>query len=237
MVDASVYTTTGASGQWNYYEVSAAAPEGSTHATVLLTSGAGKGDAYFDQVTLTAGGTTEIAPEEFNGTWNLLYSEDPRLDFDKVGLDAIKAFSTSTAMSAYGYSGAGALNKLLTAADKYAEETELSLTYLGTTTIVFPLHPVLEVKVTTEIDAAHNELLHILVNQGALALLAYLAVLVRALLCWWKNRQELYRLMCGAAVLFYLLQSLFGISSPVSAPFFWMALGCLMSDSKQENLK
>ena len=99
------------------------------------------------------------------------------------------------------------------------------------------LHPVLGVEVTTEIDAAHNELLHILVNQGALALLAYLAVLVRALLCWWKNRQELYRLMCGAAVLFYLLQSLFGISSPVSAPFFWMALGCLMSDSKQENLK
>ena len=90
----------------------------------------------------------------------------------------------------------------------------------------------LQTTVVTKIDAAHNELLHILVNQGAFALLAYLAIVGQALYRWVAVRDDLCGLVCGGAVLFYFLQSMFSISSSITAPYFWMALGCLLTESE-----
>jgi len=98
-------------------------------------------------------------------------------------------------------------------------------------------HETLETTIVTQIDAAHNEFLHIIVNQGILGLLAYLMIIVQTMCDWVRNRDNLCCLMCGAAVVFYLLQSVFGISSPISAPYFWMAIGCLKAAAMQKDAK
>lgn len=80
--------------------------------------------------------------------------------------------------------------------------------------------------ITTVIDAAHNEFLNILVNQGALSLLSYLAVLLLSVLVWIRSNDHA-RGIAGAAVLFYCIQSFFGISMCLTAPYFWISLGIL----------
>ena len=82
--------------------------------------------------------------------------------------------------------------------------------------------------IRSSIDDAHNIYLNILVNQGLPALLFYLAMLGRAAAGWLRaaaGRPAV--LLCGGAVLGYSIQAFFGISSPVSAPYFWIALGLL----------
>lgn len=84
--------------------------------------------------------------------------------------------------------------------------------------------------IRSSIDDAHNEYLNILVNQGLLALLCYLAMLGRAAVKWARAAiQDPAAAICGGAVLGYCIQAFFGITSPISAPYFWIALALLTS--------
>lgn len=77
------------------------------------------------------------------------------------------------------------------------------------------------------IDAAHNEYLNILVNQGVLALAAYLTAIFTSMVSWWKNPEDDAKVVAGAAALFYLIQAFFGISMCITAPYLWIALAIL----------
>ena len=83
--------------------------------------------------------------------------------------------------------------------------------------------------VVSLIDSAHNEYLNILFHQGVFALLAYLGLLVSALIGWIRHaptRPAAAILGCG--VLCYCIQALFGISQVITTPFFWVALALLV---------
>ena len=87
----------------------------------------------------------------------------------------------------------------------------------------------LGILIRSSVDAAHNEYLNILVNQGLLALAAYLGALVAAAVRWVRTAAEKpASAICGGAVLGYCVQAFFGISSPISAPYLWLALGFLI---------
>lgn len=81
--------------------------------------------------------------------------------------------------------------------------------------------------ITSSIDVAHNEYLNILVNQGLLSLLPYLAAIGFSLYVWWKNADDDVVCIGGAALLFYCIHAFFGISMCMSAPCFWIALAVL----------
>lgn len=73
------------------------------------------------------------------------------------------------------------------------------------------------------IDTAHNEYLNILVNEGALALAAYLGALLWSFVVFLrKNAEDSAVAICGAAVLGYCIQAFFGIRMSITAPFFWI---------------
>lgn len=86
----------------------------------------------------------------------------------------------------------------------------------------------LGIEVITHIDAAHNELLNILVNQGLPALLCYLAMLIWAAFRWWKDAESDRCAICGAAAAAYVVQSFFGISMFLCAPYFWLVMAPLL---------
>lgn len=91
----------------------------------------------------------------------------------------------------------------------------------------------LGVLIRSTIDNAHNEYLNILVNQGLPALLLYLAALCSAAVPWLKHGHgNPAAAVCGSAVLGYCVQAFFGVSSPISAPYFWLALGLLTASMK-----
>jgi len=75
--------------------------------------------------------------------------------------------------------------------------------------------------VVVGIDAAHNEYLHLLVTNGLLALLAYLGALFFAAINWFRSPDNPLLAVAGAGMLFYCIQAFFGISTPITAPFFW----------------
>lgn len=82
--------------------------------------------------------------------------------------------------------------------------------------------------IRSSIDNAHNEYLNILVNQGLAALVCYLALLARSGAGWLRTAgRDPAAALWGGAVLGYCIQAFFGISSPISAPYFWIALGLL----------
>lgn len=87
----------------------------------------------------------------------------------------------------------------------------------------------LGVLIRSEVDAAHNEYLNILVNQGLLSLLFYLALLLSAARNWFlRGPEDPVAAVCGSAAACYGIQAFFGISSPAAAPFFWIALAPLL---------
>ena len=82
--------------------------------------------------------------------------------------------------------------------------------------------------IQTGIDAAHNEYLNILANQGVFALLFWLGTLIcSAVRFVCRGGQEMHVLICGSAVLGYCVQAFFGISMCISAPFFVLAWALL----------
>jgi len=82
--------------------------------------------------------------------------------------------------------------------------------------------------ITARIDAAHNEYLQILACGGILSLVCYLGALLHAAARWFVSPGNKLSAVAGAGALFYCIQAFFGISSCVSAPFFWTALAFLM---------
>lgn len=76
--------------------------------------------------------------------------------------------------------------------------------------------------VPSEVTAAHNEYLHVLVDQGAFALLAYFALGAAALIrCFCAARSPRYAIL-GAALLCYAAAAWFSISTCITAPYVWM---------------
>ncbi|MBE7004379.1 MAG: O-antigen ligase family protein [Ruminococcaceae bacterium] len=82
----------------------------------------------------------------------------------------------------------------------------------------------------SDITAAHNEYLNILVNQGAFALAAYLALLALALVRCFRRAEEPRYAVCGVALLCYAAMAMFSISSCITAPFVWMLLAYAQDD-------
>ena len=94
----------------------------------------------------------------------------------------------------------------------------------------------LDLLIHSSIDTAHNEYLNILVNQGAIALAFYLAALAASAVRWVRHSTENPVVaISGCAILGYCIQAFFGISSPISTPFFWMALAFLNPMQGKEN--
>lgn len=83
------------------------------------------------------------------------------------------------------------------------------------------------------IDTAHNEYLNILVNEGALALGAYLGALVLSFIVFLKNSpKNPGAAICGAGMLGYLIQAFFGMRMCITAPFFWLFWGLLLASTR-----
>ena len=98
----------------------------------------------------------------------------------------------------------------------------------------------LGILIHSSIDAAHNEYLNILVNQGAIALLLYLVALAVSAVKWVRySTKDPVVAICGSAILGYCIQAFFGISSPISTPYFWMALAFLnrMQDKRGPSIE
>ena len=87
----------------------------------------------------------------------------------------------------------------------------------------------------TNIDAAHNELLHILATGGVLSLGAYLGGVIIAMVNWFRRPEHKLSAVAGAGVLLYMIQGLFGISQFLTAIFFWACLGVLLSTQVIDN--
>lgn len=79
------------------------------------------------------------------------------------------------------------------------------------------------------IDTAHSEYLNIFVCQGLFALAAYLGALACGFFTAVRNRRRLWPAACGAAVFSYAVQACFGFSMYITAPYFWIFLGFLMT--------
>ena len=79
--------------------------------------------------------------------------------------------------------------------------------------------------VVAQIDAAHNEYLNVLFHQGLFALLSYLGLLLSlARRRLREARERPLSAMLGGAALCCCVQAFFGISTPITAPLFWLAL-------------
>ena len=140
---ANFYVNTPATGEWNYCDVTGAAPTGAVSAYVMLLSGGGTGEACFDKLEFTALSNTEYAPVMEDMEWDLEYDEYPRIYFSQERLEEIRKFTKSKSVCAYGYAGTVSLKSLLTAADKYIAETEMQINYKDVK-ITYPMYPVLE---------------------------------------------------------------------------------------------
>ena len=73
------------------------------------------------------------------------------------------------------------------------------------------------------IDAAHNEYLNILVNEGALALFAYSMALLLSFYRFIKTaKRSKTVLIWGCGVAGYAISAFFGIRVCITAPFFFL---------------
>ena len=87
-----------------------------------------------------------------------------------------------------------------------------------------------EILFKAKIDTAHNEYLNILVNEGALAFLAYMAALFFSFAAFLKeNPRNTAAAICGSAVFGYCIQAFFGLRMCITSPFFWIAWALLLS--------
>ena len=141
---ANFYVNTPATGEWNYCDVTGAAPTGAVSAYVMLLSGGGNGEACFDKLEFTALSNNEYAPVMEDMEWNLAYEGYPRVYLTKERLEEVKKFTKSKSVCAYGYAGTVTLKSLLTQADMYIAETHMTLTYAAGVQIDYPMYPVLE---------------------------------------------------------------------------------------------
>jgi len=91
----------------------------------------------------------------------------------------------------------------------------------------------LDMMLVTRIDAAHNEYLHMLATLGLLSLLSYLSVLILVAVQWFRTPDNKLSTIVGTGVIFYCIQAFFGISMPITAPFFWACLAVFIYSQSQ----
>ena len=84
------------------------------------------------------------------------------------------------------------------------------------------------------VTAAHCEYLNVLVNQGVLALAAYLSFLGVQIYRWYLGKESTGADICGGAAACYCVQAMFGISMCASTAFLWMALALVKKDDDME---
>lgn len=84
------------------------------------------------------------------------------------------------------------------------------------------------------IDTAHNEYLNIFINQGFLAITSYCMGIIFSLRRWYIYAEDDRIMIAGAGVCFYLIQAFFGISTYITAPYFWVFLAILNQKIKEE---
>lgn len=85
----------------------------------------------------------------------------------------------------------------------------------------------------SEITAAHNEYLNILVNQGAAALTAYAGALLCGIARCFRGAASERRAVCGAGLLCYAGMAFFSISTCITAPYVWLLLAIAQEDEIQ----
>lgn len=78
--------------------------------------------------------------------------------------------------------------------------------------------------IPSDVTAAHNEYLNILVNQGVFALAAYLGLLGCSLARCLRKADEPRFALCGVGLLCYAAMAAFSISTCITAPFVWLLL-------------
>lgn len=84
--------------------------------------------------------------------------------------------------------------------------------------------------VPADVTAAHNEYLGALVNQGAFALAAYLALLACALVRCFRRADAPEYAVYGAGLLCYGAMAMFSVSTCITAPYIWMLLSLAQGD-------
>lgn len=84
--------------------------------------------------------------------------------------------------------------------------------------------------VPADVTAAHNEYLGVLVNQGAAALTAYLALLACAFVRCFRRAPSPEYAVCGAGLLCYGAMAMFSVSTCITAPYVWMLLSLVEKD-------
>ena len=102
----------------------------------------------------------------------------------------------------------------------------------GPDTLVFLTKVAFEYDI--HIDAAHNEYLHIFATLGLFAFLSYMGFLATLAVQWYRRTGNKLSAIAGAGVLFYCIQAFFGISMPITAPFFWVCAAVLIGSSKSD---
>jgi len=137
---AVFFNNTTCTGEWNYCDVSGAAPDNALYAIIQVVSGRGKGTIAIDKLEFTAEGADTNAPVKFEGDWSINDTNHPRLYFNQKGLERITKFTKSKGVCAYGYAGTVTYRTLLREADGLLEMTVLN----GNHHLSYPLYPVLE---------------------------------------------------------------------------------------------
>jgi len=83
------------------------------------------------------------------------------------------------------------------------------------------------------IDSAHNEYLNILYHQGIFALAVYIGMIGCSIYRFMRHgRKNVVAAIAGSAVICYCIQAFFGVSQPLTTPFFWLLLGALNYKNK-----
>jgi hypothetical protein len=91
---------------------------------------------------------------------------------------------------------------------------------------------------STSVDNAHNDYLGILVNTGALALIAYLAAQLASLLAALKSMgRSLFAPCLACALLCYWVQAFFGLGLFLVSPLMWLLWGLLAAALRKEHQK
>ena len=93
----------------------------------------------------------------------------------------------------------------------------------------------LDIVVYRGIDVAHNELLNVFAQQGMLAAIAYLCIVVSVIGLFFNSHDKISVCIPFSAVLAYLIQAMFCFSMCIVAPVFYIFMG-LLNDEEDNRL-
>ena len=91
--------------------------------------------------------------------------------------------------------------------------------------------------VESTVTAAHNEYLHTLVELGAPALAAYLALLIAAIVRCYRRAADTRWAVCGVGLVCYAAMACFSIATCITAPYVWLLLSlCVGAENDWQSL-